>query len=49
MIGADRIKYLRIALLIVAQYLSISHRSRLKADRKMLMPIAVALAHAVQP
>jgi hypothetical protein len=33
----------------VAQYLSISHRSRLKADRKMLMPIAVALAHAVQP
>ena len=30
---------------LVAQYLSISHRSRLEPDRKMLAPIAAALAH----
>lgn len=34
---------------LVAQYLSISHRSRLEPDRKMLAPIATALAHAAQP
>ena len=34
---------------LVAQYLSISHRSRIEPDRKMLAPIAVALAHAAQP
>lgn len=34
---------------LVAQYLSISHRSRMTPDRKLLAPIATALAHAVQP
>jgi hypothetical protein len=30
---------------LVAEYLSISHRSRMPPDRKMLAPIAAALAH----
>lgn len=34
---------------LVAEYLSISHRSRMEPDRKLLAPIATALAHAAQP
>lgn len=30
---------------LIAEYLSISHRSRMEPDRKMLAPIAAALAH----
>jgi hypothetical protein len=34
---------------LVAEYLSAAHRTRLTPDRKLLAPIAVALAHAAEP